>query len=121
MLRETVLFDALQSELAAVLDDHREIDSDRVATTILENDGQRKLTIGIVDDGHAVLTYNRLMNSISKTPIESDGLDGNGSHHVDRQRTEGQVLEAVQGLGSEFFTWMHPRYRWVFEPEYRPE
>ncbi|WP_150123021.1 hypothetical protein [Haladaptatus sp. R4] len=99
MLRETVLFDALHSELAAMLDDHREIDSDRVATTILENDGQRMLTIGIV----------------------GDGLDGNGSHHVDRQRTEGQVPEAVQGLGPEFFTWMYLRYRWVFEPEYRPE
>jgi hypothetical protein len=121
MLRETVLFDALHSELAAVLDDCREIDSDRVATIILENDCNEMLTIGVVEGGSAVLTYNRLVNSISKTPIKSDRLDGNRTSHIDRRRTEEQVLEAVQGLGPQFFSWIHPRYRWVFEPEYCPD
>ncbi|GAA0196421.1 hypothetical protein ACFFQF_32990 [Haladaptatus pallidirubidus] len=61
------------------------------------------------------------MNSITRTPIEADGLDGSGSRHIDRKRTEGQVLESVQQLGSGYFDWVHPRYRWVFDPEYMIE
>jgi hypothetical protein len=123
MLRETALFDALHSELAIVLEETRdgEIDADRVAARLLENDGARRLLIGVTEDAPAVLTYNRLMNSITRTPIEADGLDGSGSRHIDRQRTEGQVLESVQQLGREYFDWVHPRYRWVFDPEYMIE
>ncbi|WP_227379723.1 hypothetical protein [Haladaptatus halobius] len=58
------------------------------------------------------------MNLITQTPIETDRLDGNGSRHIDRRRTEGQVLESVQQLGKEYFDWVHPRYRRVFDAEY---
>ncbi|RBI59801.1 hypothetical protein DMJ13_22100 [halophilic archaeon] len=123
MLRETPLFDILLSELAIVLEETRddEIDADRLATLILDNDGDTWLLIGLTEDATAVLTDNRLMNSIIRTPIERDSLDGNGRRHIDRQRTEGQVLESVQQLGRAYFDWVHPRYRWVFVAEYTVE
>ncbi|WP_266080824.1 hypothetical protein [Haladaptatus caseinilyticus] len=62
-------------------------------------DKEKRLLIGIIEGATAVLTYNRVMNSITRTPIETDRLDVSGSRHIDRQRTEGQVLESVQQLG----------------------
>jgi hypothetical protein len=113
MLRETPLFDTLHSELAIVLEETRddEIDADRLATQMLENDGDSWLLIGLTEAATAVLTYNRLMKSIIRTPIERDRLDGNGRRQIDRRRTEGQVLESVQQLGRGYFDWVHPRYR----------
>ncbi|SIR69115.1 hypothetical protein SAMN05421858_3369 [Haladaptatus litoreus] len=56
MLRETALFDALHSELAIALEETRddEIDADRVAARLLENDGARRLLIGIIEGAIAV-------------------------------------------------------------------
>ncbi|WP_227380903.1 hypothetical protein [Haladaptatus halobius] len=95
-----------------------EIDAERLATRILDNDGDTWLLIGLTEGATAVLTYNRLMNSIIRTPIERDSPDGNGRRQIDRRRTEGQVLESAQQLGQEYFDWVHPRYRWVFDAEY---
>ncbi|GAA0241774.1 hypothetical protein ACFFQF_26725 [Haladaptatus pallidirubidus] len=85
---------------------------------MLENDKDTWLLIGLTEGATAVLTYNRLMNSITRTPIEHDSLDGNGCRQIDHRRTEGQVLESVQQLGKEYFDWAHPRYRLVLDAEY---
>ncbi|WP_227380381.1 hypothetical protein [Haladaptatus halobius] len=123
LLRETALFDTLHSELAIVLEETRddEIDVDRLATRLLDNDGDKWLIIGLTEGATAVLAYDRLMNSITRTLIETDGLDGNRGRHIDHKRTEGQVLESVQQLGRAYFNWVHPRYRWVFDTEYTVE
>ncbi len=123
MLRELAVFDTLHSKLVIILDETRDdgIDAERLATRMLENDGNRRLLIGVTEGATAVLTYNRLMNSITRTLIEIDRPDGNGSRHIDRKRTEEQVLEALQLLGSDYFDWVHPRYRWVFDPKYMIE
>ncbi|GAA0260266.1 hypothetical protein ACFFQF_23925 [Haladaptatus pallidirubidus] len=74
MFRETVLFDTLHSELAIVLKETRddEIDADRLATRMLDNDGDKRLLIGLTKGATAVLTDNRLTNSITRTPIDGD-------------------------------------------------
>jgi hypothetical protein len=96
------------SEFAIVLDQTREdeIDADRLATRMLENDEDKRLLIGLSEGATAVLIYDRLMNSISRTPIEINRVDDNGSRHIDRRRTEGQVLRSVQQLGSDYFNWV---------------
>lgn len=118
MFRDTALFNILHRELVDAFEEHRDIDADMLATMILENDGDNWLVIGLIEDAQAVLTYNRVMESITKTPIENDRLDGNAKHQIDRQRSEGQVVESIQGLGPEFFAWIHPRYCWVFTSEH---
>ncbi|WP_227379991.1 hypothetical protein [Haladaptatus halobius] len=85
---------------------------------MLDNDGGKWLMIGLTEGPTVVLTYNRLMNSIIRTPTERDSLDGNGRRQLDRRRTEGHVLESVQQLGREYFDWVHPRYWWVFDADY---
>ncbi len=74
------LFDTLHSELAIVLEETRddEITAERLATRMLDSDGGKWLMIGLTEGPTVVLTYNRLMNSIIRTPIERDSLDGNG-------------------------------------------
>lgn len=111
------------NELAIVLEETREdeIEADRLAMRMLENHEDKRLLIGLSEGATAVLTYDRLMNSISRTPIEINRVDDNGSRHIDRRRTEGQVLESVQQLGNDYFNWVYPRYRWVFDTESRVE
>ncbi|GAA0242096.1 hypothetical protein ACFFQF_26920 [Haladaptatus pallidirubidus] len=106
MLRETALFDTLHSELAIVLEEtqDKELSADRLTTRILENDGDSWLLIGLVEGAPAVLTYNRLMNSITRTPIETDRLAGNRSQHIDRQRTEGKYLNQSNSLDGHILT-----------------
>ncbi len=69
---------------------------------MLDNDGDKWLIIGLTEVATAVYTYDRLMNSITRTPIETTSLDGNESRHIDRKRTERQVLESVHQLGGVF-------------------
>ncbi|WP_227377771.1 hypothetical protein [Haladaptatus halobius] len=59
MLRETALFDTLHSEPAIVLEETRanEIDAEQIATRLLENDGDKRLIIGLTESATAVLTY----------------------------------------------------------------
>jgi hypothetical protein len=48
-----------------------DIDADRLATRMFDNDGDKWLIISLTEAATTVLTYNRLMNSITRTPIET--------------------------------------------------
>lgn len=58
---ESALFDALHSDLAIVLKETRDdgVDAKRLATWMLENDGDRQLMIGVIEGTIAASIYNR--------------------------------------------------------------
>ncbi|WP_458190501.1 hypothetical protein [Haladaptatus sp. NG-WS-4] len=117
MMQGTPLFDKLFTELVAVLDQHRNVDSVRIATTLLERDTGTQL-IGLLDGGEAVLTFEKATGTVARTPILTDSLDGASSYDVDRVRTDEQLWRSISALGDDTFVWVHPRFRWLFEAPY---
>ncbi|WP_227356375.1 hypothetical protein [Haladaptatus salinisoli] len=117
MMQGTPLFDKLFTELVTELDRYRDVDSVRIATALLEGDTGTEL-IGLLDGGDAVLNYDSATWTVTRTPILADSLDGANARVVDRLRTDEQLWRTVGDFDEDAFVWIHPRFRWLFEPPY---
>lgn len=63
------------------------IDAEWLAIRLFKNDGDNWLIFSLTEDATAVLTNDKLMNSILQTVIETNRSDGNGSQHIGGRRT----------------------------------
>lgn len=85
-----------------------------------ENNGRRYLVGLTTDAGNeygdlVAVFFEEAMFNIVEVAIEEDGIDGlHNRRREQRMRQEG-VEEWVRNKGQSYWTWLHPRYRWVFD------
>lgn len=90
-----------------------------LAEEILRRDHHLFLLIGIVDDGEAAVYYDAGMWNVIKAEIDGVTLDGLRKHRVTREKHWGTVEDWVRDVGQKHWTWLHPRFRWVFGIDFR--
>jgi hypothetical protein len=117
-----MLIDRLTQELTATLEAHDAAENPgQSADQLLERDGSRQLLIGITAAGDAVLVHDRVDETVVRVEIHHDGIDWGDREQVADARSLDQVWGWIQQRETDAFAWLHPRYRWVFGDDYRPE
>ncbi len=82
-----------------------------IALEIFKRDTDTLRLVGITNDAHHAVYFNRGMQSVLKCPIGPTGCDGLHIQELaaipDRPALQNWVTE----LGADYWDWLHPRYR----------
>jgi hypothetical protein len=88
-----------------------------MADELLKRDKQSHQLVGVIEEGVKAVFYEPPRWGVMAVPFDESGVDGLDSSQMDRLKRRATVERFVREQGAEFWTWVHPRYRWVFDSE----
>lgn len=86
-----------------------------MAYELPKRDKRSHQLIGVVEQGQRVVFYDPSRWSVVATPFDKSGVDGNKRFQWEKIKERVTVERFVREKGEDCWTWVHPRYRWVFE------
>jgi len=87
----------------------------RMAEELLWRDKQGYHLVGVIEAGEKAVFYEPPRYGVVAVPFDESGVDGLGMSQMNRLKRRATVEYFVREQGEAFWTWVHPRYRWVFE------
>jgi hypothetical protein len=106
----------LRPELAEALAAVRPaLNPSRAATHVLDAESDMQILLGVEHGGDRAIHFNRLHRSITATPFDDTGLDGMHRRRLHHQNAQLHAYAWVHSKGATYWTWLHPRVRWVFD------
>lgn len=107
--------DRIREELAAaVREDHDVEDAAALARAILEKDTSQYELVGVRDHGPRAVFYDSVLRKIVSVPVGDSGIDGLDGDRVRDHSSQPDVDRWVFEQGEAYWSWLHPRFAWVF-------
>jgi hypothetical protein len=72
----------------------------------------------VTESGDAVLVHDLQKEAVVKVPFGDGRLDSGKRETLADTQDVSQVWVSIQDHGRDSFSWLHPRYRWLFADEY---
>lgn len=82
-----------------------------IAVEIYKRDSETLRLVGITNNAHHAVYYNRGMRSVLKCPIGPTGCDGLHTQELTSVPDLSALRDWVTELGADYWDWLHPRYR----------
>lgn len=105
---------SLRHDLAGAIAQHRGgRDAGRLADVLLGWSYEGLTIIGLIDDCECVVRYGG-GKAISAIPFDLEGIQFDDSEFLGLHRQQ-DCPAFVRAQGVDYWDWVHPQYRWVFE------
>lgn len=109
-----LLQEPLRDELAGAITKARGgMGAGAMAYELLKCDKQSHHLIGVVGQGEKAVFYESGRWGVVAILFNESGVDGLGKSKMDQLKRRATAELFVRGKGEAFWTWGHPRYRWV--------
>lgn len=91
----------------------------RIAREILARDTRQQRVIGLSPSADAVFLYQYSLRTVVQVPITETGLaEGLATTESEHLRDISRLESWLPTQEPTAFSWLHPRYRWLFTPSF---
>ena len=84
------------------------------ADHLLDNEKARSHLVGLINGGERGVLFEQALYNLVAVRYGAD-KPGLSRYRLTKVEIHEAVDDYVHEQGEEFWTWLHPRYRWVFE------